>query len=125
VSLNCGRVPLIRYPETEIGDMDDDGPVYGRRYRVFFNQMEMGALTIRPQIEYSSANPQVIAKGGIQYPRLFAFYRITELHNALAHHLVEDGSTHNTGFLYNLMEVMWREVAGASKHSDLEFELQA
>jgi hypothetical protein len=115
---------LQEHRETEISDMDDGEPVYGRRYRVFFNQMEMGALTIRPQFEYSSANPQVIAKGEIQYPRLFPFYRITELHNALAHHLVDDRSTHNTGFLYNLMEVMWREVPGASKHSDLEFELQ-
>jgi hypothetical protein len=109
--------------KTEIGDRDDDQPVYGRGYRIFFNQKEVGTLKIRPQFEYSSANPQVIAKGEIEYPRLFPFYRITALHNALSYHLVEDRS-HQTSFLYSLMEVMWREGSEAFKHSNLEFELQ-
>src|SRR4029079_13283366 len=90
--------------DTEIGELGDDGPVYGRKYRIFYNQQETGSLRIRPQYKYSSESPKVIAKGEIRFARLISFYRIDELHGALAAHLVDDES-HRTSFLYSLMDL--------------------
>lgn len=105
--------------KTEIGELGDDSPVYGRRYRIFYNHQEVGGLRIRPGIDYSQANPAIIGKGEIRFARLISFYRINELYSTLAQHLVDDAS-HRTDFLYSLMDGVWENGPNAIKQPDLE-----
>jgi hypothetical protein len=105
--------------KTEIGELGDDHPVYGRSYRIFYNQQEVGSLRIRPGIDYSQANPAIIGKGEIQFARLISFYRINELYDTLTHHLVDDPS-HRTNFLYSLMYAVWENGPHTIKQPDLE-----
>lgn len=53
-----------------------DSPKYGRRYKIFYNQVEVGILQIRAYHDYDAATPNVWTEIELNFARLISFEEI-------------------------------------------------
>jgi hypothetical protein len=56
-----------------------DGPSYGRRYDIFYNQIKIGDLEIEAHWNYSPAAPEVTTAIELDWARLLRFGQISNL----------------------------------------------
>jgi hypothetical protein len=67
----------------------EDGPVYGRKYAVFHNQVRLGEIEIMPHYEYSTEMPHVRVHVELDYARLLHFGTIRSFLTDIATHTTE------------------------------------
>ena len=85
------RWRLQELPESDVrlNVSFSDGPILGRCYDIFHNQVRLGRLEIRPGYEYSAATPKVTTEIELDMVRLLTFDTITGFINAIAMHVCE------------------------------------
>jgi hypothetical protein len=90
---------------------DDDGPSYGRNYKIFFNQVEVGRLGIRAGLlkKYTSDTPNVSANLELWlYPRYIPFKYIYELFHTIIMWLTDDSHDQMmNNSLYMHLAIIW------------------
>ena len=65
----------------------EHGPMLGRCYDIFHNQVRLGRLEIRPGYKYGAATPAVTAEIELDMVRLLTFDNISEFINVIAMHV--------------------------------------
>jgi hypothetical protein len=82
------RWQLQELPETELSlhGVFDYGPTFGRSYAVFFNEVRLGALEVKPSGRYSPDHPCVITYLHLDYVRLLSFKTIRDFFDVIAMH---------------------------------------
>jgi hypothetical protein len=80
------RWRLQELPETELSlhGVFDYGPTFGRSYAVFYNQVRLGALEVKPHFSYSADDPRVITYIHLDNVRLLSFETIRDFFAAIA-----------------------------------------
>jgi hypothetical protein len=102
-----------------------DGPILGRCYEIFHNQVRLGRLEIRPGYKYDAATPKVITEIELDMVRLLTFDNITEFLGAIAMHVCkkhpEDGEYFdaNQAILGALTKALW-ESQTITEYRDLD-----
>ena|SRR5215831_9398203 len=87
----AGRWRLQELPETELrlpmvfSGYEPGGPTFGRSYAVFYNQVRLGALEVKPH-RYSADDPRVSIYIHLDYVRLLSFQTIRNFFAAIAEH---------------------------------------
>ena len=86
------RWRLQELPETELRlhGVFDYGPTFGRSYAVFYNQVRLGALEVKPRFSYSADDPRVITYIHLDGVRLLSFETIRDFFAAIAEHACYD-----------------------------------
>jgi hypothetical protein len=86
------RWRLQELPETELRlhGVFDYGPTFGRSYAVFYNQVRLGALEVKPRFSYSADDPRVTTYIHLNYVRLLSFETIRDFFAAVAMHACYD-----------------------------------
>jgi len=89
-----------------------DGPVYGRRYRVFYNQFDVGLLEIAPLHDYNDTNPNVSTELEIDYARLLPFRSIHSLVDWIAGYTASGNREEREKAMFSLLgaavERLWQ-----------------
>jgi len=94
----------------------DHGPIYGRCYAVFFNQVELGRLEIRPGHghSYDAATPEVITEIEIDSVRLLSYDTIEDFLSTIASYVCDrnpkDRKSHtdpNQAIVGALTKALW------------------
>jgi hypothetical protein len=91
----------------------DYGPIFGRRFALYFNQMDIGRLEIYPSTGYATDHPVVNTSVEITVPRLLGFGQLTEFLRAIAMHVTrgEAGSAYplsaEFSIQFGLTETLW------------------
>jgi hypothetical protein len=93
----------------KLGGLSDDSPAYGRRYAVFHNQVELGALEVS-DFDYDTENPRVIVLIELQFARLLSFQNIRDFFGAIVQHIC-DPKEHTYAWQaieHAILEMLWR-----------------
>jgi hypothetical protein len=69
--------------------LHSDGPILGRSFALFYNQMRLGELKVHPAFEYSTEAPQVHTNIEIRWVRLLSLNAITDLLDCIASHVAD------------------------------------
>ena len=81
---------LQELPKSELLKLGNpEYPTYGRTYAVFHNQVRVGKIEIKPDLEYSSQNPHVRVHVELDWVRLFALGTIRSFLIDIAQHVSE------------------------------------
>jgi hypothetical protein len=80
------RWRLQELPETEMSlhGVFNYGPSFGRRYAVFYNQVQLGELEVEPWVGYSAERPRVLTRIHLEYARLLSFATIRDFLRIIA-----------------------------------------
>jgi hypothetical protein len=80
-----------------------DGPSYGRRYGVFYNQVHLGTLEIKnglgwdtyhkTSVDYSTKHPNVLVYVEIEYIRLLSYEVVRDFLFAIIEHTCKQGDS--------------------------------
>jgi hypothetical protein len=65
---------LQEHEDTDISTAATEGPFFGRRYGVTYNQLSLGQLDVYPDLDYTSAEPAVTVDIELEHTRLLSFY---------------------------------------------------
>ena len=68
---------------------DTSGPIYGRSYAVFHNQVRVGEIELEPGLNYSTQNPRVTIHVELDWVRLLPFETIRSFLTDIAEHISE------------------------------------
>jgi hypothetical protein len=79
---------LQELPDTEVGTAAT-GPMFGRTYAVFYNQIEVGKLEIHPFSYYGKEERTVTTHLKLDWVRLLAYDRLMAFLTGLASHVVD------------------------------------
>jgi hypothetical protein len=71
-------------PDPELTGAWRDSPGYGRRYAIFYNQVQVGNLQIYADFRYERDHPNVHTEIDVKYARLFPFHWVSEFISAVA-----------------------------------------
>jgi hypothetical protein len=106
---------LQELPEHELSKLwRGNGPIYGRTYAVFHNQVRVGEIEIKPDWRYSTESPRVEVFIELDWVRLLALGTIRSLLTVIAMHISEyrPGTVEyvqtNQAIDLAMMEVLWR-----------------
>jgi hypothetical protein len=106
---------LQELPDTELALQFSDMPNFGRRYSIFYNQVNIGTLEVFPAgLRYSAEKPLVYADIEIEWVRLLSLGTIREFLADIALHVTDSNPNTNehlqTEILIDraLAEAMWR-----------------
>jgi hypothetical protein len=119
---------LQEQAKTEVGQLGDDGPVYGRQYRIFFNEQMTGRVRLRAKFNYSAECQNVDAVISIENARLLPFNAVVDLLDLLIDRLSTDPSAHEEAkqrMLFAMMAAVWNTGPEAIRNPDLEVRLQS
>jgi len=122
-----GRWRLQELPD---GDVSlnvsfDHGPIYGRCYAVFYNQVKLGRLEIRPGHPYDPATPEVITEIEIDSVRLLPYRTIVGFLSTIASYVCDRNpkdKSHtdpNQAIVGALTEALW-DTNHISEFADLD-----
>jgi hypothetical protein len=104
------------------------GPIYGRCYAIFFNQVKLGRLEIRPSHghSYDAATPEVITEIEIDMVRLLSYDTIGGFLSTIASYVCErnpkDSKSHtnpNQAIVGALTKALW-DTHHISEFADLD-----
>jgi hypothetical protein len=101
------------------------GPIYGRCYAIFHNQVELGRLEIRPGHSYDATAPEVITEIELHSVRLLHYDRIEEFLSAIASYTCDrkakDGNytNPNQAIVGALTKALW-ETQQITEFADLD-----
>jgi hypothetical protein len=92
------RWRLQELPDGDLRLVDfSAGPIYGRCYDIFHNQIKLGRLEIRPGPRYS-ADPDVFTEIEIDWVRLLSFGSINGFLSTIAMHLCDSKAKTDSNF---------------------------
>jgi hypothetical protein len=77
---------LQELPDTELKLGYREGPDFGRRYAIFYNQVSLGTLEVSPGYRYSTEKPVVRSHVELDWVRLIAFDTIRGFLDVIALH---------------------------------------
>jgi hypothetical protein len=104
---------LQELPESELSALGMDSPTYGRRYAVFYNQVRLGEIEVKPDWKYSTKNPRVTVHIELDWVRLLHFGTIRGFLTDIALH-ISDYRRETTGYVQTnqeidraMMSVLW------------------
>jgi hypothetical protein len=82
------RWRLQELPETELSlhGVFDCGPIFGRSYAVFYNQVRVGELEVTPLFKYNPDRPELITRIHLEYVRLLSLETIRDFFHAIGMH---------------------------------------
>jgi hypothetical protein len=101
------------------------GPIYGRCYAVFHNQVELGRLEIRPGHSYDAKTPEVITEIEFDSVRLLTYDTIAGFLGTIADYVCDrnpgDGkyTNPNSAIVGALAKALW-ETQRISEFADLD-----
>ena len=89
-----------------------DMPAYGRRYQIFYNQVPVGKLQIRPGFPYTAETPNLYTDIELDYVRLFS-WDVKSFLSGIAMHVTrqtegDDDYDANRQIESAINEVMWQ-----------------
>ena len=79
---------LQELPDTDVGTAET-GPMFGRTYAVFYNQIEVGKLEIHPFSYYGKEDRTITTHLKLYWVRLLAYDRLVAFLTGLASHVVD------------------------------------
>lgn len=79
---------LQELPDTDVGTAET-GPMFGRTYAVFYNQIEVGKLEIHPRSYYGNKDRTITTHLKLDWVRLLAYDRLVGFLTGLAGHVVD------------------------------------
>jgi hypothetical protein len=81
---------LQELPKSELSKLwGGSGPTYGRTYAVFYNQVRIGEIEVRPDWRYSTQDPRVTVHVELKWARLLPFGTIRSFLVDIAEHVSE------------------------------------
>ena len=101
------------------------GPILGRCYDVFYNQVCVGRLEIRPGYAHNASTPKVITEVELDKARLLSFHSIVEFLHNIAMHVCEqkpESGEHfdaNQAIVSAVTEMLWQNQQ-ITEFSDLD-----
>jgi hypothetical protein len=120
------RWRLQDLPDTDRRMVDHRaGPVFGRRFAIFYNQTRLGELEISPAHRYSAEAPQVYTSMEIDWVRMLSFSIIRDFLAAIAMHVTDprpnstEAIAARQHILSALIEVLWNNYR-LSENKDLD-----
>jgi hypothetical protein len=91
---------------------DNDGPWFGRCYKIFYNQIAIGDLKIWPSWNYSLGNTNIHTEVSLSFARLLSFSSINNLISSIAECTSFPGDEQRRGAIASLqlaaLEKLWR-----------------
>jgi len=87
-----------------------DGPVFGRAFAIYYNQLHVGRLEIRPVYGYTIEHPKVSASVEIDCARFIGFDELTQFLGAISLHLATEDSDRmvaNQSIQFGLTKTLW------------------
>jgi hypothetical protein len=80
------RFRLQDLPDTDVGNAAS-GPIEGRVFAVYYNQVRVGKLEIHPDNDYTTQSPEVYTSVELDSARFIGFYELTEFLSGIAMHV--------------------------------------
>ena len=123
---------LQELAETEVGELGDDGPVYGRQYRIVYNREIVGQVAIRAGFEYKDRGGSSVHLS-IERARLFRSDEITDFVVWLIDIIAVATKCPNRGqlrkdteqkLLLAMVEAMWKAGPDAIHNPELDLYFQ-
>ena len=88
---------LQELPDNDVGTADT-GPMFGRVYAVFYNQVEMGKLEIDGGVFYGQEEKTITTRLKLHWVRLLAYEDVLQFLNGLAAHVVNNAPPQNAEY---------------------------
>jgi hypothetical protein len=86
--INSSRWRLQDLPDTDVGTAET-GPMFGRTYAVFYNQVQLGELEIHGGVFYGKEERTVNTRLTLDWVRLLGYDAVIEFLSSLATHVVD------------------------------------
>lgn len=89
------------------------GPVNGRCFALYYNQIKLGRVEVRPSYEYRTESPEVFTSVEVDWARFIGFGELTEFLGAIAIHVTsenpknDDRTTACQSINRSLTETLW------------------
>jgi hypothetical protein len=128
---------LQELPTSELSELAQGGPAYGRRYAVFYNQARVGEIELKPDYRYSTETPDVTIHIELNWVRLLPFETIRSFltHIAVNTFGYQRGTPEyfqtNEEIDLAMMDVLWKtqEISRSGmenepSHGELEVQLE-